>query len=44
MLTGLANYEAEWVSQKVAYQYRLDFFEQLQRLSSASTTASTPAT
>ena len=33
LFTGLANYEAEWVSQKVAYQYRLDFFAQLQRLS-----------
>ncbi len=28
-----ANYQAEYVSQKVAYQYRLDFFRQLQRLS-----------
>jgi ATP-binding cassette subfamily B multidrug efflux pump len=33
LFTGLANYEAEWVSQKVAYRYRLDFFAQLQRLS-----------
>jgi len=33
LLTMVANYQAEWVSQKVAYQYRLDFFRQLQRLS-----------
>ena len=33
MLTMSANYQAEYVSQKVAYQYRLDFFRQLQRLS-----------
>ncbi|MEO8812584.1 MAG: ABC transporter ATP-binding protein [Caulobacteraceae bacterium] len=33
LLTMVANYEAEWVSQKVAYRYRLDFFRQLQRLS-----------
>jgi ATP-binding cassette subfamily B multidrug efflux pump len=33
LFTGLANYQAEWVSQKVAYSYRLDFFAQLQRLS-----------
>jgi ATP-binding cassette subfamily B protein len=33
LFTGLANYLAEWVSQKVAYRYRLDFFAQLQRLS-----------
>ena len=33
LFTGLANYEAEWVSQRVAYRYRLDFFAQLQRLS-----------
>ena len=32
LLTGLANYPAEWVSQKVAYRYRLDYFRQLQRL------------
>ncbi len=32
-LTMAANYQAEFVSQKVAYQYRLDFFRQLQRLS-----------
>ena len=32
LLTGLANYQAEWVSQKVAYRYRLDYFRQLQRL------------
>ncbi|HEY1447368.1 MAG TPA: ABC transporter ATP-binding protein, partial [Caulobacteraceae bacterium] len=31
--TGAASYLAEWVSQKVAYRYRLDFFQQLQRLS-----------
>ena len=33
VMTMTANYQAEWVSQKVAYQYRLDFFRQLQRLS-----------
>jgi ATP-binding cassette subfamily B multidrug efflux pump len=33
LMTMTANYQAEWVSQKVAYQYRLDFFRQLQRLS-----------
>jgi len=33
LLTMTANYQAEYVSQKVAYQYRLDFFRQLQRLS-----------
>jgi ATP-binding cassette subfamily B multidrug efflux pump len=33
LFTGFANYQAEWVSQKVAYRYRLDFFAQLQRLS-----------
>jgi ATP-binding cassette subfamily B protein len=32
LMAMVANYEAEWVSQKVAYQYRLDFFQQLQRL------------
>lgn len=32
-LTMAANYQAEFVSQKVAYHYRLDFFRQLQRLS-----------
>ena len=31
-LTAVANYEAEWVSQRVAYRYRLAFFEKLQRL------------
>ena len=31
--TATANYQAEWVSQKVAYAYRLEFFQQLQRLS-----------
>jgi len=31
--TATANYQAEWVSQKVAYAYRLDFFQKLQRLS-----------
>jgi ATP-binding cassette subfamily B protein len=31
--TMAANYQAEWVSQWVAYRYRLDFFRQLQRLS-----------
>src|SRR5580693_9572281 len=29
LLTMTANYQAEYVSQKVAYQYRLDFFRQL---------------
>ena len=33
VLTGLSGYQAEWVSQKVAYQLRLDYFRQLQRLS-----------
>lgn len=33
LMTMTANYQAEYVSQKVAYQYRLDFFRQLQRLS-----------
>ena len=33
LLTGLSGYQAEWVSQKVAYQLRLDYFRQLQRLS-----------
>jgi ATP-binding cassette subfamily B protein len=33
LFTMAANYQAEWVSQKVAYRYRLDFFQQLQRLS-----------
>jgi ATP-binding cassette subfamily B protein len=33
VLTGLSQFQAEWVSQKVAYQLRLDFFRQLQRLS-----------
>ena len=33
LCTMVANYQAEWVSQKVAYRYRLDFFQQLQRLS-----------
>ena len=32
-LTMIANYQAEWVSQKVAYRYRLDFFAKLQSLS-----------
>jgi ATP-binding cassette subfamily B protein len=31
--TATANYQAEWVSQKVAYVYRLEFFQKLQRLS-----------
>jgi ATP-binding cassette subfamily B protein len=31
--TMAANYLAEWVSQKVAYRYRLDFFRKLQTLS-----------
>ena len=33
LFTMAANYQAEWVSQKVAYQYRLDFFQKLQSLS-----------
>src|SRR5579871_228434 len=33
VLTGLSGYQAEWVSQKVGYQLRLDYFRQLQRLS-----------
>src|SRR5207244_5526500 len=33
LLMMSANYQAEYVSQRVAYQYRLDFFSQLQRLS-----------
>jgi ATP-binding cassette subfamily B protein len=32
LMTMTANYQAEYVSQRVAYQYRLDFFRQLQRL------------
>ena len=32
LLTGLSQFQAEWVSQKVAYQLRLDFFRHLQRL------------
>ncbi|HWE98653.1 MAG TPA: ABC transporter ATP-binding protein [Caulobacteraceae bacterium] len=31
-LTASTNYQAEWVSQRVAYAYRLEFFQQLQRL------------
>jgi ATP-binding cassette subfamily B protein len=33
VLTGFGGYQAEFVSQKVAYRLRLDFFRQLQRLS-----------
>jgi ATP-binding cassette subfamily B protein len=33
LLTGYSGYQAEWVSQRVAYQMRLDYFRQLQRLS-----------
>jgi ATP-binding cassette subfamily B multidrug efflux pump len=33
ILTGLSGFQAEWVSQKVAYKLRLDYFRQLQRLS-----------
>jgi len=33
ILQGLSQFQAEWVSQKVAYQLRLDYFRQLQRLS-----------
>ncbi len=32
-MSMVANYQAEWVSQKVAYRYRLDFFAKLQSLS-----------
>jgi ATP-binding cassette subfamily B protein len=32
-MTATTNYQAEWVSQKVAYAYRLEFFHKLQRLS-----------
>jgi ATP-binding cassette subfamily B protein len=35
LMTMAANYQAEYVSQKVAYQFRLDLFRQLQRLSFA---------
>ncbi len=31
--TMAANYESEWISQRVAYRYRLDFFRKLQSLS-----------
>jgi ATP-binding cassette subfamily B protein len=31
--TMAANYQSEWVSQWVAYRYRLDFFQKLQKLS-----------
>jgi len=31
--TMAANYESEWISQKVAYRFRLDFFQKLQTLS-----------
>jgi ATP-binding cassette subfamily B multidrug efflux pump len=33
VLTGLSGFQSEWVSQKVAYKLRLDYFRQLQRLS-----------
>jgi ATP-binding cassette subfamily B protein len=33
LLTGVSSYQAERVSQKVAYHFRLDYFRQLQRLS-----------
>lgn len=33
LLTGYGGYVGEYVSQKVAYKLRLDFFQQLQRLS-----------
>src|SRR5580704_11176781 len=33
VLTGLSGFQAEWVSQKVGYRLRLDYFRQLQRLS-----------
>ena len=33
LLTGFSGFQAEWVSQKVAYRLRLDYFRQLQRLS-----------
>jgi ATP-binding cassette subfamily B multidrug efflux pump len=35
LMSMTASYQAEYVSQKVAYQFRLDFFRQLQRLSFA---------
>jgi ATP-binding cassette subfamily B protein len=31
--SAITNYQAEWVSQRVAYAYRLEFFQKLQRLS-----------
>jgi ATP-binding cassette, subfamily B, multidrug efflux pump len=31
--TAVTSYQAEWVSQRVAYAYRLEFFQKLQRLS-----------
>jgi ATP-binding cassette subfamily B protein len=33
LLTGFSGFQAEWVSQKVAYRLRLAYFRQLQRLS-----------
>ncbi|HEV2365530.1 MAG TPA: ABC transporter ATP-binding protein [Caulobacteraceae bacterium] len=33
LMAMTASYHSEWVSQKVAYRYRLDYFAQLQRLS-----------
>ncbi|HEY5070814.1 MAG TPA: ABC transporter ATP-binding protein [Caulobacteraceae bacterium] len=33
LMAMIANYEAEYVSQQVAYQYRLAYFQQLQKLS-----------
>jgi ATP-binding cassette subfamily B protein len=33
LLTGMSGFQAEWVSQKVGYRLRLDYFRQLQRLS-----------
>lgn len=33
MLSMIANFQSEYVSQRLAFQYRLDFFRQLQRLS-----------
>jgi ATP-binding cassette, subfamily B, multidrug efflux pump len=33
LMAMVANYQGEYVSQKIAYRFRLDFFQQLQRLS-----------
>ncbi len=45
VLTMMTGYQSEYVSQRVGYDLRLHYFQQLQRLSaSASTTAFIPAT